>query len=112
MVYNSLCDFLGVKKDFSFKKEVPQNFLIQFEETAEIETGLEKLISSLYSIREQDDRMRKMLKMDRDEGKKYFDLLRKNYPIRREFNNYSVQSNNLSEEVKNILEKLRFTFTT
>jgi hypothetical protein len=42
---------------------------------------------------------------------KYFDSLRKNYPIRREFNNYSVKSNNLSEEDKNTLEKLRFKLT-
>jgi len=50
--------------------------------------------------------------MDRDEIKKYFDSLRKNYPIRRGVNSYSAKSDNLSEEVKNILEKLRFTLIT
>jgi erythronate-4-phosphate dehydrogenase len=86
--------------------------LKQFEEPAKIEIGLEKLISSVYSIRDDDDRMRKMLKMDSDESKKYFDSLRKNYPVRREFNNYSVHSNSLSEKVKNILKNLRFKVVT
>jgi erythronate-4-phosphate dehydrogenase len=112
MIYNSVCDFLGAERDFLFEKEVPQHSLKQFEVTDKFESALEKLISGIYSIQDDDERMRKMLKMDREERIKYFDLLRKNYPIRREFNNYSVKSTNLSEEVKNILEKLRFYITT
>lgn len=112
MVYNSLCDFLGVKKDFSFAQKPPQNSLRQFEVKDKLETGLEKLVSNIYSIQDDDERMRKMLEMDKEKRKEYFDSLRKNYPIRREFNNYSILSNNLSEEVKNILEKLRFTIAT
>ncbi len=50
--------------------------------------------------------------MNREERIKSFDLQRKNYPIRREFNNYLVKSNNLSEETKSILETLRFKLTT
>ncbi len=53
-------------------------------------------------------RMRKMLKMDKEERIKYFDWQRKNYPKRREFDNYSVHSENLSYETKMILEQLRF----
>ncbi len=112
MVYNSLCDFLGVKKDFPFAQEPPQNSLKQFEVKDKLETGLEKLVSNIYSIQDDDKRMRKMLEMDKEKRKEYFDSLRKNNPIRREFNNYSIQSKNLSEEVKNILEKLRFTIAT
>ena len=108
IIYNSLCDFLGAKKDFFFKNEPPQNSLRYFEQTDNIETGLEKFISGIYSILDDDERMRKMLKMDREERIRYFDSQRKDYLIRREFNNYFVKSNNLSKEVKNILEKLRF----
>ena len=111
MIYKSLCDFLGTERDFSFEKEVPQHSLKRIEVTDKFETGLEKLISSIYSIRDDDERMRKMLNIDREERIKYFDSLRKNYPIRREFNNYSVKSNKLSKEAKSILEKLRFNLT-
>ena len=108
MIYNSLCDFLGTEKDFFFKNEPPQNSLRYFEQTDKIETSLEKFISGIYSIKDDDERMRKMLKMDREERIRYFDSQRKDYLIRREFNNYFVKSDNLSKEVKNILEKLRF----
>ena len=112
MVYNSLCNFLETKKDFSFEKELPQNSLKRFIETTKIERELEKLISCVYSIQKDNKLMRKLLGMREVQRAAYFDMLRKNYPVRREFNNYLVQSNILSEEVKNILEKLRFTLTT
>jgi len=111
MIYNSLCEFLDVDKIFLFKKEVPQNSLKSFEESRNIETGLEKLISSIYPINDDDERMRKMLTMNGDEQIKYFDLQRKNYPKRREFNNYNVESKKMKDEIKNILTKLRFYLT-
>lgn len=111
MIYNSVCDFLGAERDFSFEKKVPQHSLREFEVKDKFESALEKLISSIYSIRDDDERMRKMLKMDREARIKYFDSLRKNYPIRREFNNYSVKSKSMSEDVKNLFKKLRFNLS-
>ena len=112
MIYNSLCDFLSTKKDFVFKNEPPQNSLKHFDETDKLEAGLEKLISGIYSINKDDERMRKMITMNKNERKEYFDSQRKEYPMRREFNNYSIKSNNLSKETKDILEKLRFTINS
>ena len=111
MIYNSVCDYLGADRNFSFEKKVPQHYLKKFEVKDKFESALEKLISSIYSIRDDDERMRKMLKIDREARIKYFDSLRKNYPIRREFNNYSVHADNLSNEQKKILEKLPFILT-
>jgi|WetSurMetagenome_2_1015567.scaffolds.fasta_scaffold45553_3 erythronate-4-phosphate dehydrogenase len=112
MIYNSLCEFLNAQKTFSFDNDPPINSNKLFGMNYKIELSLEKLISGIYSIQEDDKRMREMLNMNIEERIKYFDSLRKNYPIRREFNNYSVKSTNLSEEVKSILEKLRFNITT
>lgn len=111
MIYNSLCKFLDVDKIFLFEKEAAQNSFKCFEESKNVEAGLEKLISSIYSINDDDERMRKMLTMNEDERIKYFDLQRKNYPKRREFNNYSVNTKSLSEEGKNFLKKLRFNIS-
>ncbi|MDP2364485.1 MAG: DUF3410 domain-containing protein, partial [Ignavibacteria bacterium] len=129
MIYDSLCKFLDEEKVFSFNmpyegelKVILKNteyFMDEkfvkdirlpplIEVTDKIENGLEKLISNIYSINDDDERMRKMLAMNKREKIKYFDSQRKNYPMRREFNNYSVKSDNLSEDVKNILERLRF----
>jgi hypothetical protein len=37
-----------------------------------------------------------------------FDLQRKNYPVRREFCNYSVHLNQITEKIHEILTGLRF----
>jgi erythronate-4-phosphate dehydrogenase len=112
MIYNSLCKFLGVEKSFSFEKEISLNQIKLVEENANIEIIMDKLIESIYSIKEDDKRMRKMLMMDQNERKKYFDLQRKNYPIRREFDNYSINSEKLSKRTSHILENLRFKILT
>lgn len=112
MVYNSLCKFLNAQITFPFENDPPINSNKRFDTNNKIELSLEKLISSIYSIQEDDKRMREMLNLNREERIKSFDLQRKNYPIRREFNNYSVKSTNLSEEIKNILKTLRFKLTT
>ena len=108
MIYNSLCDFLGAEKDFSFEKELPQNSFIHIEMTDKLETSLEKLISSIYPVQDDDERMRKMQTMKEEERITYFDSQRKNYPIRREFNNYTIQSDNSSTQIREVLTNLRF----
>jgi erythronate-4-phosphate dehydrogenase len=100
IIYNSICDFLGLEKSFSFDLETPQNSIKQFDDTEKLEVGWSQLIEGIYAIKEDDYRMRKMLSMVEVERMKYFDLLRKNYPTRREFNNYEVQSDTLSEALK------------
>ena len=52
--------------------------------------------------------MRKMQMMNQNEIKLEFDLQRKNYPIRREFCNYSVQLNEKTNKIQEILTSLRF----
>lgn len=108
IVYNSLCDFLGAEKSFPFHLEFPQNSTKDFAKPDSIEPELEKLVSSIYSIQEDDLRMRKMLTLNKEEQINYFDLQRKNYPIRREFNNYTLVSDLLNNREMNLLKKLRF----
>jgi hypothetical protein len=56
--------------------------------------------------------MREMIMMDIDKRIKQFDLQRKNYPQRREFNNYTIQASKLSKSIKETLKKLRFNLST
>lgn len=44
--------------------------------------------------------MKKSYIMNFQERLEYFDLQRKNYPTRREFNNYTINSKFMNEEVK------------
>jgi erythronate-4-phosphate dehydrogenase len=112
MIYNSLCEFLGVEKSFSFKKESVLDPLKLIEENASFEIIVEKLIEGIYSIKTDDVRMRKMLTIDQNEKKIYFDSLRKDYPTRREFDNYYINSDKLSKRTRYILENQRFKIIT
>lgn len=110
LIYNALCNFLKTEKSFQFNLARPDNSKLQFNETENFAIGLNNLIKSIYPIEDDDKNMRKMLEMNKAERMNFFDLLRKNYPVRREFNNYQIQSNHLSKEIKTILQKLRFNF--
>jgi erythronate-4-phosphate dehydrogenase len=112
IIYESLCEYLGEDKTFKFDLPIPQEPTLFFNNPNKFESGLNDLISSVYSIKDDDNRMREIITMDKDERIRYFDLLRKNYPRRREFNNYTVDSSNLSKSMQNILKKLRFKLST
>jgi len=108
MVYESLCKYLNEEITFDFKLDTPPNSILHFEDETNIESALNRLISKIYSIKNDDDKMKKSYIMNMQERIEYFDLQRKNYPIRREFDNYSIDSEKLSKRTKDILEKLRF----
>jgi erythronate-4-phosphate dehydrogenase len=112
MIYESLCEFLGTNKTFSFNLPEVPNSLLHLDESNKTEADIDNLVSIIYSINNDDERMRKMIIMNKEERIKYFDLQRKNYPGRREFNNYTIESNNLNKSTKDILKNLRFNLST
>ncbi len=112
MIYDALCEFFRVEKTFSFNLPAPINSKLHFNNSDKIETAIENLISTIYSIKNDDIKMREMIMMDIDKRIKHFDLQRKNYPKRREFNNYEIESSNLSRSIKETLKILRFNLST
>ena len=112
IIYESLCEYLGEDKTFKFDLPIPKEPTLIFNNSNKLETGLNDLISTVYSIQEDDNRMRKIIEMEKEDRMKYFDLQRKNYPRRREFNNYTIESSNLSKSMQDVLKKLRFTLST
>lgn len=112
IIYDSLCEFLGMEKIFSFDLPAPINSKLRFINSENIETVMENFVSNIYSIKNDDIKMREMIMMDVDNRIKNFDLQRKNYPKRREFNSYTIEAIDLSESIKETLRKLRFNFST
>ena len=66
------------------------------------------MFRAVYDIEEDDRRMKNMLKVNRQEMGNYFDRLRKEYPLRREFVNYTIKLRKEEHHLKKILETLRF----
>ena len=111
MIYESLCKYLNVEAKFEFNLQPPINVLLNLDDENKFEFSLNNLLSKIYSIQNDNEKMKKSFIMNKTERTEYFDFQRKEYPIRREFNNYTIKSNNLSEETKIILNNLRFNIS-
>lgn len=108
MIYNALCKFLNKQPDWE-----PQTPEIKFPdkklfEGKNNEEKLYRLFKEIYDIERDDEMMRKISNIKPDEQLSYFDMLRKKYPIRREFSNYMVQILEEENHLKQFLENLRF----
>ncbi len=109
MIYNALCKFLNTKP--AWKPDLPQveNSIIQIDSKDIFEKKLNGVFSSIYDIKRDDEQMRNLLSLPGKERSKYFDSLRKNYPFRREFNNFKINRNSIDDNLYKILKAFRFT---
>lgn len=106
MIFESLNEFLGTNYQFDFKlPEIKQNQLDYTKSEFDL-NEFENLLSRIYDFESDTNQMRKMLYFNREDRLKYFDTLRKNYPLRREFNNYKIKLN--ENNLKKLFEGLRF----
>ena len=108
MIYSALCRFLNKEANYSIKPLEVKDPVIEIDKTESIENSLQKIFKKIYDIRRDDKNLRKILKEEKDKPGKYFDLLRKEYPLRREFSNYTVLISKEEKELINILSALRF----
>jgi erythronate-4-phosphate dehydrogenase len=110
MIYKAACRFLGVTPSWDPKSVLPAPIVPEVHvESDEGEIGLGKLVKMLYDIESDDRNLREMLERPEMERSSHFDLLRKNYPVRREFFNTKVQfSQHVSEGMKEKIRGLGF----
>ena len=66
-------------------------------------------ILQAYPIENDDRALRKILSLEKDEQPRYFDELRRTYPKRREFSNYTIRKDCCSDEVLEKLKRLGFS---
>jgi erythronate-4-phosphate dehydrogenase len=85
-----------------------ENPLIELNNIESIEAGLKEIFRKIYDIRKDDSSLRKIITDLQDDRKKYFDKLRRDYPLRREFINYTIKVPEEHKELKNILQVFRF----
>jgi erythronate-4-phosphate dehydrogenase len=108
MIYNALCRFAGYDPGWKYTPPPPEDDIIEIPDTGTPEEQIDKAIKSTYDIRKDDDELRRALEMENRFIPAYFDLLRKKYPLRKQFNNYKVSAAN--PETEGILGKLGFRF--
>lgn len=103
MIYEACCRFLGVLPDW--KVDISDSSLrIDLTKSNNI---VYDAFTQAYPILRDDNELRKILEKPTVEKGKYFDLVRKNYPVRREFENYTVVCKKAQKE-SNVLKNIGF----
>ncbi len=112
MIYNAVCKFLGIEPQWNHKLIMPAPAvpMIHIDKTSgNIEADISDVIKQVYDITEDDRRLREIKSYLPNERGKFFDQLRKNYPIRREFfNTKLVFAESVNPTVRSILSGLGF----
>jgi len=97
MIYRAACKFLNVEpqhteKDFLPPPAVPQIEITpeQIQSAAE-EVLLHEIVQQVYPIGRDDFNMREILQVPAEQQGAFFDRLRRDYPVRREFQNTLVK---------------------
>jgi len=93
-IYHAARKFLGVAPQWQMEKAMPvvaePNIRLE-KNLGTNEKKLDTLIKRVYDITADDRRLRAALNIPPGERARYFDELRKKYPVRREFHNYVVE---------------------
>jgi len=95
MIYDAACHFFQMSPTWEITAVLPpldESDLVVIPEGKSDEAVLHEIIQQAYSIEQDDANLRKILTLPTTQRNSYFDQSRKNYPIRREFNNYTVHS--------------------
>ena len=108
MIYDALCRFTNQLNDWEPKLPPIENNVIDVSSVKSIEEKLHLIFKQIYDIEKDDSEIRKMIEMNENMYAAYFDKLRKDYHLRREFNNYTVIIEPADKKLGEILRKFRF----
>jgi erythronate-4-phosphate dehydrogenase len=93
MIYNAACEHFGLKpkyeiEDFLPPPTVPQIVIDKI--SSDHQKLLHEIIQQVYVINRDDFNTREIAMVEQEKRGKFFDGLRKNYPVRREFQNTEI----------------------
>lgn len=120
MVYQALCRYSGLQPQWSpdevLSNQKQPSLVIdnlpqdteEVEQTKQVEDVVDGLVRQLYDIQKDDANLRKITELAAEERGAYFDRLRKEYPVRREFHSLKVKLSQHDKKLSCILEALGF----
>lgn len=98
MIYRTACEYFGLEAEFDADSFLPAAGTAELKlENNDLRTAVRKI----YNIKADDTALRQITKLPTEEQGAFFDKLRKEYPIRREFQNTKIVTDN-----KTIAQKL------
>ena len=107
MIYKSVCEYFGTEPKFGAADFLPAPEVKKIEitkDTKNEQDTLSQIVRKVYSIDRDDAMLRQVIDEPEENRGKFFDKLRKNYPVRREFQNTEVivEKSNLAEKLRGI----------
>jgi len=93
MIYKAACEYFDAEPQFDIEDFLPEPSVPELKVNPNITNEQDALLSAvqkIYRIDKDDARLRRILDKPAENRGRHFDNLRKNYPVRREFQNTSV----------------------
>jgi len=110
MVFDAVCEFFSIDKEW--KVELPSPEVPYIEKTVNENDNFAEILSEVvfevYDIKKDDRKLREILNLEGLEKKKFFDGLRANYHVRREFFNTRLKLDTKDERLKKGFRALGF----
>jgi erythronate-4-phosphate dehydrogenase len=112
MIYEAVCKYFELSSDLNIRDFLPD------AEKAEVKVGysdkdeqqvLHETVQEIYAINRDDFNMREILMVPDQQRGAFFDDLRKNYSVRREFQNTKIVLDRPCERLVKKLERIGFT---
>ena len=115
MIYKATCKYFGLEAEFDIKDFLPEPDVPQLKiepNGGNEQDALRGAIEKIYRISEDDLKLRRILDVPAERRGKFFDDLRNNYPVRREFQNTKIEfategTENFSKKLKGIGFKVK-----
>jgi len=109
MIYKAVCEYFSLGVRFDIEDFLPEPAVGQLRiepSTDNEQDALANAVQKIYDIREDDVRLRRICEKAVEKRGELFDGLRKNYPVRREFQNTKVivkdRNSTLAKKLKGI----------
>jgi erythronate-4-phosphate dehydrogenase len=93
MIYKSVCEYFGIEPEFDIEDFLPEPEVKVTElgrDPGNEQDVLLETVRKIYRIDHDDTELRKIFDEPPEKRGRFFDNLRKNYPVRREFKNTEV----------------------
>jgi erythronate-4-phosphate dehydrogenase len=111
MIYNTACEYFKVQPKYKIEDFLPPPAVPQItidKIGADRQTTLHEIVQQVYTINRDDFNTREIAIVEPAKRGKFFDDLRKNYPVRREFQNTTVILNQRSPALAATLNGIGF----
>ena len=108
MIYKAACKYFGFSAKFDIDSFLPEADVPELKINPNIgkQDVLQGAVKKIYDVKADDFRMRRILDKQAEERGKFFSRLRKNYPVRREFQNTRIivkdRNSSLARKLKGI----------